>query len=173
MKSHSISKKHQKHLKAWKESMRTQQRFEDAVANDYDEHGVEMRLSPEVLVYRQSAIVAIARVNISFKSFEEMRLWIDYHSKDGLSLGHYLNLSRCHAEQVHQIQIDQIRKLLHNYCFPEYTTIFDGTPAFANFEVIMLRVVTNDYRILQLFFRVGAFEKSLKYDEIALDTCAR
>ena len=73
-----------------------------------------MRLSMEVHVYMQSAIITVARANISFDSFGEMFPWIDQYSKDCLSLGNTRDLARSYIQHVHDIHIDQIMTLLHN-----------------------------------------------------------
>ena len=122
---------------------------------------VEIRTTAEVKAHRMEALKQIARANISVEAFQEISPWIDSISKEGLSLGYAKDLTREYAKLLLENQIEEMILLFKNKCFENYSTIFDGTPSFADAEAIILRMVTKDYRIIQVVVRVALFDKSL------------
>ena len=47
-----------------------------------------------------------------------------------------------------------LAKIIHYVCYPECSSTIYGTPAMTDSEAIVLRLVTKDWRIIELFVRL-------------------
>ena len=56
--------------------------------------------------------------------------------------------------------------ILNKGSFSEFSITFDGTPAFAEAEAVIIRVVTKDYHILELLVKCNLFSKKLNDIEL-------
>ena len=63
--------------------------------------------------------------------------------------------------------IGDIKDVLNKGSFREFSISFDGTPAFAEAEAIIIRVVTKDYHILELLVKCNLFKKKLDHEQLA------
>ena len=63
--------------------------------------------------------------------------------------------------------VKDIQRVLHYCTYIEFSITFDGTPAFAEAEAIIIRVVTHDYKILELLVKCNLFKHKLKGDHLA------
>jgi hypothetical protein len=66
-------------------------------------------ISSEEKVYRMNCVKAIARANISLTSLEDLKPWLDYYSKDGLTIGAPMELVRNFAKPVSSSLIHEMR----------------------------------------------------------------
>ena len=63
--------------------------------------------------------------------------------------------------------IDDIRNVVGKGSFAEFSLTFDGTPAFAEAEAIIIRVVTRDYHIVELLVKCTLFRNKLNSKQLA------
>ena len=56
---------------------------------------------------------------------------------------------------------EDIRMILSKGSYTEFSLTFDGTPAFAEAEAVIIRVVTKEFKILELLVRCNLFKKKL------------
>ena len=117
-------------------------------------------------MYRMNCVKAIARANISLTSLEDLKPWLDYYSKDGLTIGAPMELVRNFAKPVSTSLIHEMRGVL-NCCYGEFSISLDGTPSFAEAECVILRIVTKKFQILELVVRLALFKNKLNSDELA------
>ena len=111
-----------------------------------------------------NCIKSIARANISLTILEDLKPWLDYYSKNGLSIGAPMELVRNFTQPVSQPLVHKIRGVL-NCCYGEFSISLDGTPSFAEVECKILRIVTKKFQILELAVRLALFKNKLNSDE--------
>ena len=122
--------------------------------------------SPEEALYRMNCIKAIAKANISIHGLEDMKEFLDFYSKDGLSIGYPREICRTHVKTVRSMLLDQL-KTLTKHCFEEFSISLDGTPSFAEAECIMLRIVTRKFDIVEVVARLALYKNKLNSDNLA------
>ena len=120
------------------------------------DHERQHSITPEIQAYRCEALRQVEKASVALSSFGDLSAWIDKNSQSNLSIDNALNLPRVYAETVLSQLIKEIRALSLQ-CFPEYGITFDGTPSFAEAEVIKLRFVTYEYEIVEVLVRVALF----------------
>ena len=57
--------------------------------------------------------------------------------------------------------LDDFAKIIHYVCYPEYSSTIDGATATAEEESIILRLVTKDWKIIDLLVRLKLFQKNV------------
>ena len=62
---------------------------------------------------------------------------------------------------------DDMRSIILKGSFIEFSITFDGTPAFAEAEAVIIRVVTKDYHILELLVKCNLFKHKLNSTQLA------
>ena len=125
-----------------------------------------MEISFEQKVYRMNCIKAIARTNISLTSLEDLKFWLDYYSKDGLSIDIPMELVRDFAQPVSQSLVHESRGVL-NCCYGEFSISLDENPSFAEAECVILRIITKKSKILELTARLALFKNKLNSVKLA------
>ena len=62
---------------------------------------------------------------------------------------------------------EDIRLVLQKCCYREFSITFDGTPAFAEAEAVIIRVVTTDFEVLELLVKCNLFKHKLDGVQLA------
>ena len=115
---------------------------------------VSMHTSPEVTVYRMNCIKAIAKANVSINGLKEFNDWLDYYSKDDLSIGYTGELTRSYVKTVRNSLIEDL-KTVTKHCFGEFSISLDAKPNYAEAECISLRIVSKNFDIIEVVARLA------------------
>ena len=104
-------------------------------------------------------MIAAANGNVPFKAIKHFADWANPYAN--ISVGHTTDLVRNYIGMIVATIKEDIRNLLSEGCHAEFSLTFDGTPAFAEAEAIIIRVVTKDYKILELLVKCNLFKMKL------------
>ena len=91
---------------------------------------------------------------------ELSKSWCDKFSD--LNLGEQFDLPTIYINMVHETSLNDIMKILHKFGFIQCGLIFYGTSSFSEAEAIIVRFVTKDWQVIDLFMNCSIFDKKLK-----------
>ena len=116
--------------------------------------------------YRVKCLISAAKCNIPLTALVEMsKDVIEGYAKQ--TIGDASDLVRRYAGPVLATLIDRISSIVGgDGVFDEFSLTFDGTPAWAEAEAIIVTVVTKNGEIIHILIRCGTFEKKLNNEQL-------
>ena len=123
-----------------------------------------MTKSIEEKEYRCGSLIAAAKGNVPLTAIKYFAEWANPYAK--MLVGDVKKLMNSYISMVMETLIDNIKTILHEGSFDEFSITFDGTPAFAEAEAVVIRVVTKDYHVLELLVQCNLFDKKLNGSEL-------
>ena len=118
-----------------------------------------MSLSREEKEYRCGSLIAAANGNAPLKCIKYFADWSNQYAK--MTVCNEKDLIRSYISMVMTTLVEDIRKVVNQGSFKEFSLTFDGTPAFAEAEAVIIRVVTRDYNIVELPVKCNLFKNKL------------
>ena len=115
--------------------------------------------------YRCGSLIAAANGNVPFKAIKYFSDWATPYTN--MTVGHTTDLTRNYIGMIMATIKEDTRKILNDGSYPEFSLTFDGTPAFAEAEAIIIRVVTKEYKILELLVKCNLFKEKLNGVQLA------
>jgi hypothetical protein len=164
-KGHVEGKAHKLALLQWERQSTTDRTIAEAVAEIQKEMDMKgSLLSVDVKLFRLKAVQLMYKANVSMNSLvsvsEQLESWA------GVTMGGRRALDSF-AEILSVIWNAHIKKSLSKLCFPQFSTMTDGTPCFAAAEGMKLRVVTYDWMIKEPLVSIKLLKKSPNAMELA------
>lgn len=116
--------------------------------------------------YRINALLEVAKANIAIDQLGEIKDWIQSNAKPGLRRGSLSNMASDFAKPALDILIKEMHRILRR-SYPEFSLTIDGTPSFAKAECVLIRFVTKQWEIVEIFVRVALFENAPNSENFA------
>jgi hypothetical protein len=110
------------------------------------------------------AVQLMYQANISVKALDSVGHQLEKWAGSTLG-GRRALLEYC--EMHHQIWKEHVKNSVNKLCFPQYSTMTDGTPCFASAEGMKLRVVTYDWWIKEPLVSIKLLKKTPNGAELA------
>ncbi len=121
-------------------------------------------LNKDTKLFRMKAVQLMYQANISVKALDSVGHQLEKWADSTLG-GRRALLEYC--EMHHQIWKEHVKNSVNKLCFPQYSTMTDGTPCFASAEGMKLRVVTYDWWIKEPLVSIKLLKKTPNGMELA------
>jgi hypothetical protein len=168
---HLASCKHQEKVEAHaRPRKKTVQRYQQTVTQlqkQQEERGLSgQTISLECKRYRMEGLFNCYYANMSMGMLDRFKSFADARAGPGLTMGAALDLPRTVGRALLDEEMEKLRCIMGK-CFPQFGTISDGTPVGVEAEAVKIRMVTREYKIIELLVSVSLFKFKLTGVNIA------
>jgi hypothetical protein len=123
-------------------------------------------ISLECKRYRMEGLYRCYFANMSLGMLDRFKSFAEMSAAPGLTIGAALDLPRTVGRALIDEEMEKLRDIMTK-CFPQFGTISDGTPVGVEAEAVKIRMVTRDFRIIELLVSVSLFKFKLNGVAIA------